>query len=108
MTQNIREMHLGDIHRIIDYFLNADPVLLGRMGGDPEKFPKREKWRQILAQDVERSVPEKKFYYVIWELDGCPVGHSNINKITFGKEAYMHLHLWDPMVRSNGYARGNS
>ena len=31
-----------------------------------------------------------------------PVGHSNINDIVFGQQAYMHLHLWNPGDRQKG------
>ena len=45
---------------------------------------------------------KKQFYYVIWEIDNQPVGHSNLNKITFGQEAYMHLHVWQKHLRQQG------
>ncbi|MDJ0706457.1 MAG: GNAT family protein, partial [Leptolyngbyaceae cyanobacterium MO_188.B28] len=60
-------------------------------------------WRRLMLEDLERPAPLKHFYYLIWELEGCPVGHSNINKIVFGDEAYLHLHLWEPGRRRSGY-----
>lgn len=39
---------------------------------------------------------------MIWEMDGVPIGHSNVNKIMYGEAAYMHLHLWDREVRQKG------
>jgi RimJ/RimL family protein N-acetyltransferase len=38
-------------------------------------------------------------------MDGLPIGHSNINKIVFGEEAFMHLHLWRPDIRQQGMGR---
>jgi RimJ/RimL family protein N-acetyltransferase len=35
-------------------------------------------------------------------LDNHPVGHSNINKIIYGDNAYMHLHLWNSVNRNRG------
>lgn len=35
-------------------------------------------------------------------MDNRPIGHSNINKIKFGQEAYMHLHLWYGKTREKG------
>jgi RimJ/RimL family protein N-acetyltransferase len=35
-------------------------------------------------------------------LDNKAIGHSNINKIIFGGEAYMHLHVWDESRRKKG------
>ncbi len=35
-------------------------------------------------------------------MNDVPVGHSNVNKIIFGEEAYMHLHLWKADKRQKG------
>lgn len=102
MHRSIRELEPSDVDLIIDYFLNADHEFLIGMGVEPEKLPDRKVWREILLEDLERSVPDKKFYYLIWELDGSSIGHSNINGIVFGDKAFMHLHLWDPAKRRKG------
>ena len=73
------------------------------MGVDLKKLPPLEDWRRIMLEDLDRSPTHKQCYYLIWELDGCPVGHSNINKIRFGNEAYLHLHLWEPQKRQSGH-----
>ena len=103
MNRNIRELEIQDIDSVINYFLKADRGFLLNMGVDPNKLPGREKWYRLLVEDVHRPIRQKEFYYVIWELDGTAVGHSNINKITYGKEAYMHLHLWRSDKRREGY-----
>jgi len=35
-------------------------------------------------------------------LDGIAVGHSHINDIDYAKEAFMHLHIWNPTQRKSG------
>jgi RimJ/RimL family protein N-acetyltransferase len=35
-------------------------------------------------------------------LNDQPIGHCNVNKIIFGEEAYMHLHLWQNNTRQKG------
>ena len=102
MKRRIRDFEIHDIDLIINYFLRADHLFLKGMGVDPNKLPHPEEWRQTLLEDFERSLAQKNFYYVIWEADDNPVGHSNINKIIYGKEAYMHLHLWKPEQRRTG------
>lgn len=96
---------MDDIDLMIDYFLNADKSFLEGMGVDESKLPKRLEWREMILADLEKSLKEKKFHYLLWELDSKPVGHSNINRIVFGTEAYMHLHIWnnDGRERGNGY-----
>lgn len=73
------------------------------MGVEQKKLPRPEDWRKLLLEDLDRAIPHKHYYYLIWELEGCPVGHSNINKIVFGQEAYLHLHLWEPGKRRSGH-----
>ena len=103
LGRNIREFEVHDIDLVLNYFLNADCAFLKAMGVDKNKLPHSDKWRQILVEDFDRLIEQKRFYYIIWELDGVPVGHSNISKIIYGKEAFMHLHLWQWENRRRGH-----
>jgi len=96
-------MEKEDVDLIISYFLQADADFLQDMGVDSKKLPHRETWQKLLFEDLARPIRRKNFFYLIWELDGSPIGHSNINNITFGNEAHMHLHLWEPGKRRCGH-----
>ncbi len=87
---------------VLDYFFQADEVFLRAMGVDPAKLPRRDAWLDRLLADLGREDREKETYYLAWSNDGAPVGHSNVNKIIYGKEAYMHLHIWDRRFRKSG------
>ncbi len=87
---------------MINYFLRADDDFLAGMGVDPSRLPRADTWKSLLKQDLNRSIQNRQFYYVIWELDHQSMGHSNLNKIIFGQEAYMHLHIWAPKNRQSG------
>ncbi len=91
-----------DYERMIDYFLGADDVLLLAMGVDRKRFPKREVWLEAVLEDHARSDSMKDRSYLAWEYEGTPVGHSSINKIKLGEEAYIHLHLWASNLRKAG------
>jgi RimJ/RimL family protein N-acetyltransferase len=82
--------------------LSADKNFLEGMGADIKKIPAREEWIKMLTQQYQQSYNQKQSYCLIWLHDGLAVGHSNVNKIIFGKEAYMHLHLWNASVRKKG------
>lgn len=97
-----REIEENDIDSIVQYWLNADELFLEGMGVDTAKMPQKEEWKKMLSEQLSQSYEEKKSYCTIWQIDDRAVGHSNINKIKFGEEAYMHLHLWDPDVRQKG------
>ncbi len=99
---SVREIKESDITSIANYFLNADDAFLIRMGVDVSKVPSREEWTNMLSEQLTQPYEEKKSYCIIWEENGTAVGHSNVNKIIFGEEAYMHLHIWAPEERQKG------
>ena len=100
---SVREMELNDAVRIVDYFVNADRDFLIGMGADPDKLPSKIEWLKLLEEEFLKPLKEKEFYYIIWLINGEPVGHSNINKIEYGETATMHLHLWINAKRKSGY-----
>ena len=100
---SVRELQKGDIDLITDYWMNSDPVYLQDMGVDINKMPGRNEWKEMLSEQLNQSYKEKKSYCIIWQVDNKPVGHSNINKIIFEEEAYMHLHIWNAGIRKKGY-----
>jgi len=99
---SVREATPTDLEKTIDYFLQADNSFLQGMGVDTAKLPSKEGWLKLLNDEYQKPYREKKFFYIIWLLDGIPVGHSNVNKIIYGEEAYMHLHLWRSDKRRKG------
>jgi RimJ/RimL family protein N-acetyltransferase len=98
----VREINLGDIDLIADYWLNSDPQFLINMGVDLAKLPGREALTNMLSEQINLPLHEKKSYALIWELNGRPVGHSNVNAISFGDHATMHLHIWQSNIRKQG------
>ena len=94
MDRTISPMKMSQTGMMIDYFLSADDDFLRGMGADPSKLPSATDWHRILEEDFARPIKSKQFYYIVWEADGVPIGHSNINKIVFGQEAFVHLHIW--------------
>lgn len=102
VEQTVRELTQADIEPLTNYWMNASEEFLLGLGADIKKIPPREQWVQMLTEQLSQSLEEKKSYCIIWLADGEPVGHSNINKIIFGEEAYMHLHLWNTVSRLRG------
>lgn len=86
----------------MDYFHGSDAAFLATMGVDPRLLPDRETWLERLLPDLSRANARKQTFYLGWILDGKMIGHSNTNKIAFGKEACIHLHLWEPQYRKTG------
>src|SRR5262245_2697951 len=99
---SIRELTAPDIQLLADYWTKSDPAFMQSMGVDLKKIPDRDDLVEMLSQQLDKLYKEKPSYAIIWLIDGIPSGHSNINKIIFGEEASMHLHLWKHAVRKKG------
>jgi len=98
----VRELELSDIELLADYWLLSDPAFMQGMGVDLTKLPLREDLVTMLKSQLDYSIEKKQSYALIWELDGKQIGHTNVNQIMFGEQAYMHLHLWNSTFRQKG------
>jgi len=87
---------------MLDYFYMADDPFLRGMGVDRLKLPERNKWLDALLVDHEKPDAERDRFYLVWIFRGQRVGHSSINKIVPGDEAFIHLHLWKSQLRRGG------
>jgi RimJ/RimL family protein N-acetyltransferase len=99
---SVREIEEKDIEGLMSYWFDADEIFLKGMGVDTQKMPTREEWRKMLLEQISQDYKQKSAYCIIWQVDGEAIGHSNVNKIVFGKEAYMHLHIWKNDIRQKG------
>ena len=102
MNLTVRELEAKDISLIADYWTKSDDAFLIGMGVDLDKLPTRDFFIKMLTNQLALSLNKRKSYALIWEIDGVPVGHSNVNDLVFGQHATMHLHLWQSTHRKNG------
>lgn len=105
MMLTVREMTPKDISLVVDYFTNATPEYIHGMGAVKSKLPSRKEWIKLLENQLTKAYDKKEFYYIIWLIDNEPVGHSNINQITYNEVATMHLHVWHPLKRQKGLGK---
>lgn len=102
MIRGVREMALSEVALRINYFHNASPDYLRSLGVDPAKLPDPVAWIKRYEEEYGRPIYSRTEVAVVWELDGTPVGFSTADKIVFGKEAFMHLHILDATNRMAG------
>ena len=102
MKLNVREMALDDVPLRIEYFHTASDELLELMGVDRARIPSRGEWMAFYQEDYARQLEERRNYSLVWEVDGAPIGFSSTDKIKFGEEAFMHLHITVPARRGFG------
>ena len=99
---SVREMQISDIPDFLKYWYDADPAYMLNMGVDINKMPPREQLYQMLLEQLNTPIENRRSCCVVWENDGEAIGHSNTNPTTYGDEAKMHLHLWSPEKRKKG------
>jgi ribosomal-protein-alanine N-acetyltransferase len=102
MNLSVREIQQKDIELVVDYWMNASDDLLLGMGVDLNKMLSQQDLTQMLEEQLQLPIENKRAYCVIWENDGVPVGHSNTNPTKYREEATMHLHLWNGATRKKG------
>ena len=102
MALSVREMRFDESDLIIDYFHQSTPEHLETMGVDPSRLPTPEAWRERLARDFDRPLQQRMGLLAIWLSDDQPVGFSTSDKIAYGDQARMHLHIVDPERRRRG------
>ena len=102
MIVSIRTMNLSEVDHVMDYFHDASAEYLEILGVDPTRLPSLLQWRKLFEADFALPVGQRRNFYLLWERDGKPAGFSSADKIKFGQEAYMHLHVFDPLNRATG------
>ncbi|MEO1450198.1 MAG: GNAT family protein [Bacteroidota bacterium] len=102
MQLAVHELRPEDVASLVQYWSDADPAYLRGMGANPDLMPPAEVFFQNLHRQIGQPYPETAAYALIWTIDGIPSGHSHMNKIQFGVEGFMHLHLWPQGQRRQG------
>jgi RimJ/RimL family protein N-acetyltransferase len=98
----VREMRLDEVHLRIDYFHDASDEYLHMLGVDRTLLPSREAWLANYEEEYTRPVEERQSYSLVWEVDDRSIGFSSADRIAFGQEAFMHLHVVQPELRRVG------
>jgi RimJ/RimL family protein N-acetyltransferase len=95
-------MRLSQVDIRINYFHDASDEYLRVLGVDRSLLPTRQAWRSFYEKDYQRPIRERENYSLVWERDGQVVGFSTTDRIDFGNEAFMHLHVVEEGLRNTG------
>jgi len=102
MRLTVREMTLSEADIRIDYFHDASDEYPRVLGVDRALLPTREAWRTFYEEDSARPIRDRVNYSLVWQQSGQVVGFSSTDRIDFGHEAFMHLHVVEAALRSSG------
>jgi RimJ/RimL family protein N-acetyltransferase len=99
----VQEMALQEVDIVIDYFHDASPEHLELLGVDPTRLPPASVWRERYAREYAKPIEQRATLLVIWKSADQPIGFSSADKIVFGSQANMHLHVLKPEDRNSGF-----
>ena len=83
---SVRLWRKEDIDLVIDYSLSSSDAYMKQLGALPDKLPSREEWKQFLRKEINLPYQKASYFYIIWEIDAIPVGHSNLNDIKYEED----------------------
>jgi hypothetical protein len=98
----VRETTQEDITYFVNYWLDATPEFLTGMGVDLGKKPSKKQLVDLVSSQFGMPMEIRKSYFLTWLINDEPVGCSNVNQIEFGKQAFIHLHLYQGANRRKG------
>ncbi|MFK8005079.1 MAG: GNAT family N-acetyltransferase [Saprospiraceae bacterium] len=98
----VREVEKNDIQYIVGYWNNASTEDLLAMGIDVNNIDTLKNLGARLEKQLMLSNEDKAAFVLVALLDKKPIGHCYVNNLIFGKEAFMHLHIW----QNNSHKKG--
>lgn len=90
-----------DVPRIVSYVVDSSPEDRERLG--MTNVPPREAMTESLLEACTTPLESARSSYLIWEVDGHPVGFSSLKGIVPGEHGGMHLHMWEAGLRGRGF-----
>lgn len=103
MELTVREMHLPETELIVDYFFRrSTQEQLEKLGIDPARLGNPVMWQESFRLEYELPPAKRTGLFLIWLLDGKPVGFSSCDSIEPNESAAMHIHVTEPERRQQG------
>jgi RimJ/RimL family protein N-acetyltransferase len=102
MNLRVREMRPEEAVLVIEYFHSATPEYLELLGVDPTRLPSRQAWAERFQNLFSTPIERRHAYFVIWLLEERSIGFSMCDKISYGEQANMHLHVLSADYRQRG------
>lgn len=98
----VREAKKKDIQHIVGYWDNASTEDLLAMGIDVNNIDPLKNLGDRLEKQLALSYEEKTAFVMVAMMNEKLVGHCYVNDLIFGKEAFMHLHIWQSNSQKKG------
>lgn len=96
-----RDLGHSDLPRIADYWSNAEPAFLDRMGVDQRELGSPESIMARFEPAIPSGDPDQAKLAFAIDVDGKMVGYTNLYRYS-PMENYSHWHIIDPGRRRSG------
>ena len=100
---SVRDLRLEDVELVDNYWSSLTPADLNRMYIDPAKLGTSVERQARFRKTVLTPVEEREAHPLIWEIDGTAVGTTIMRNVKGGESGEIHLHLFDPTHRQQGF-----
>lgn len=98
----VREVEKDDIQYIVGYWNNSSTDVLLAMGIDINNIESLKNLGDRLEKQLELSYENKAAFVLVAMIDEKRIGHCYVNNLIYGKEAFMHLHIWKTNMHKKG------
>lgn len=92
----VREMHPYEAEIVAQYFRSMASEAMDVLGVDPTPLPEWGCWMERLRAECALPFRHRSVLPALWTLHNEPFGFSTADKIAFGDQANMHMHIVDP------------
>jgi RimJ/RimL family protein N-acetyltransferase len=99
---SVSELQLSELPLLADYWLGSPAAYLESMGVDVQKLPERTAFIAQISAQLALPLAERRSFALVWQLNGQPIGHCNLNPFVFGESGQLHLHIWQAEHRQMG------
>ncbi len=98
----VKELSAQEVPNIASYWTDSSDQHLIGMGVDLTKLPPKEDIINFLNKQISLDIKQRNSFALVWFIDDKAVGHCNVDQISFGEKANMHLHFWKQPQRRKG------
>jgi hypothetical protein len=97
----VRALSPVEVPLIVKYLVDSSPADRERMG--LANVPSADVLTQSYLKACATPENDASSFYLIWLVEGAPIGFSSLKDIVRGGRASMHLHIWNASQRGKGY-----
>ncbi|MNS64575.1 hypothetical protein D3C72_977090 [compost metagenome] len=100
----IRDLELGDLQHILNYWFHSPEGFVESMGVDLAKMPTESEMNEHLTKrlQVNATLEKSRLNALVILHDNRPIGFHTLVPFTEGESGVFHAHIWQADMRKKG------